>query len=386
MTNLLNIGIAGAGLAGRTLAWRLARAGCRVSLFDSLQRNDLATASQTAAAMLSPLAELAVSDDAVFELGQRSMLLWPKWIGELADAGDERSAGPPQASSAPGGGSALLEVKSVGAHNSPVYFRQQGTLVVAHAQDHTSLEHFSRLLNHKLPAACRAQVQTLDAAQLAQLEPTLAGRFAGGLYLEGEGQLANDQWLAALAQALDQLGVQWHEAQTVEKIDEHRIFCKDQTHTFDITVDARGVGSKAQLPQIRGVRGEVLRVECAGVTLQRPVRLMHPRYQLYVAPRPNNEFVVGATELESEDTGPVTVRSVLELASALHSLHPAFGEARVLRMSAALRPALDDHRPAISQRAGVWHINGLYRHGYLCAPALVDDLAHKLLDCTPRQP
>ena len=74
------------------------------------------------------------------------------------------------------------------------------------------------------------------------------------------------------------------------------------------------------------------------------------------------------------------MRSVLELASALHSLHPAFGEARVLRMSAALRPALDDHRPAISLRDGVWHINGLYRHGYLCAPALVDDLAHKLLE------
>ena len=60
-------------------------------------------------------------------------------------------------------------------------------------------------------------------------------------------------------------------------------------------------------------------------------------------------------------------------------LHPAFGEARVLRVSAALRPALDDHRPAVVQREGVWHINGLYRHGYLCAPAVVDELAQKLL-------
>ena len=79
----LHIGIAGAGLAGRTLAWRLLRAGCRVSLFDARRRDDLATASMTAAAMLSPLAELAVSDEAVFALGQRSMKLWPKWIAEL---------------------------------------------------------------------------------------------------------------------------------------------------------------------------------------------------------------------------------------------------------------------------------------------------------------
>ena len=347
-----HVGIAGAGLAGRTLAWRLARAGCRVSLFDAKRRDDLTSAAQTAAAMLSPLAELAVADDAVFALGQRSMQLWPKWVAELAEHSDK-----------------------------PVYFRQDGTLVVAHAQDQSSLEHFTRLLNHKLPAVSKDQVQTLDAAAVGKLEPALAGRFAGGLYLQGEGQVANDQWIAALALELDRLGVHWHEGHAVERIKAHGLVCAGQTHTVDVAVDARGVGSKAAWPQLRGVRGEVLRVECTGVTLQRPVRLMHPRYQLYVAPRPGHQFVVGATELESEDAGPVTVRSVLELASALHSLHPAFGEARVLRMSAALRPALDDHRPAICLRDGVWHINGLYRHGYLCAPALVDDLTHKLVNC-----
>ncbi|MBG6077583.1 glycine oxidase ThiO [Polaromonas sp. CG_9.11] len=346
----LHIGIAGAGLAGRTLAWRLLRAGCRVSLFDSRQRDALDTASMTAAAMLSPLAELAVSDDAVFALGQRSMVLWPRWIAELAEGGSE-----------------------------PVYFRQKGTLVVAHAPDQSSLEHFTRLLQHKLPESCRTQVHTLDAAALAAQEPALAGRFGGGLFLDGEGQLANDQWMAALALEIDRLGGQWHESQAVERLEEGRIVCADATHAVDVAVDARGVGSKAQWSAVRGVRGEVLRVECPGVTLQRPVRLMHPRYALYVAPRPDHQFVVGATELESEDNGPVTLRSTLELGSALYSLHPAFGEARVLRLSAALRPALDDHRPAVVLRGGVWHINGLYRHGYLCAPAVVDELAHKLL-------
>ena len=340
-----HIGIAGAGLAGRLLAWRLALAGCRVSLFDAKRRDDLTSASQTAAAMLSPLAELAVSDDAVFELGRRSLNLWPQWLAQLA---------------------------------TPVYFRADGTLVVAHPQDGASLEQFSRLLHHKLPDACKAQVQSLDAAALAQIEPLLAGRFNGGLYLAGEGQLANDQLMAALAIELDRLKVMWHEGQTVESLEAQAIVCATQKHAVDIAVDTRGVGSKSRIPHLRGVRGEVLRVQCAGITLMRPVRLMHPRYQLYVAPRPNDEFVVGATELESEDTGPVTVRSVLELASALHSLHPAFGEARILRMSAALRPAFDDHLPKVEQQGGVWHINGLYRHGYLCAPALVEDLVQKL--------
>ena len=346
----LHVGIAGAGLAGRSLAWRLLRAGCRVSLFDARQRGDVATASHTAAAMLSPLAELAVSDDVVFELGQRSMALWPQWVAELAENGD-----------------------------APVYFKQEGTLVVAHTQDGASLEHFNRLLHHKLPAASQACVHTLDARGVAELEPLLAGRFAKGLYLEGEGQLANDQWMAALAMEIDRLGGQWSAGVSVEQIDAHCITAAGKPHPVDATVDTRGVGSKVDLTTLRGVRGEVLRVSCPGVQLRRPVRLMHPRYQLYVAPRPNHEFVVGATELESEDTGPVTVRSVLELASALHSLHPAFGEAKVLRMNAALRPATDDHRPVLIQRAGVWRLNGLFRHGYLCIPALVTDLANLLL-------
>ncbi|MBC7707377.1 MAG: FAD-dependent oxidoreductase, partial [Rhodoferax sp.] len=314
----LHVGIAGAGLAGRTLAWRLLRAGCRVSLFDARQRDDLNTASQTAAAMLSPLAELAVSDEAVFALGQRSMQLWPKWIAELAE-GAERSDGAAQASSPAPGSSALGVVKSAEAKNSLVYFRQEGTLVVAHAQDQTSLEHFSRLLHHKLPESSRAQVQTLDAAALAVVEPTLGGRFNGGLFLQGEGQLANDQWMAAVGDEIVRLGVEWHEGQSVHRLDANAVVCAEQRHQVDVAVDARGTGSKQQWPQVRGVRGEVLRVECAGVTLQRPVRLMHPRYQLYVAPRPGHQFVVGATELESEDSGPVTVRTVLELASALYS-------------------------------------------------------------------
>ena len=344
-TNQPHIGIAGAGLAGRLLAWRLALSGCQVSLFDAKRRDDLTSASQTAAAMLSPLAELAASDEAVFELGQRSLALWPQYLAQLS---------------------------------TPVYFRTDGTLVVAHPQDGASLEHFSRLLHHKLPAACKAQVQQLNTTELAQLEPVLAGRFSGGLYLAGEGQLANDQLMDALAVELDRLGVQWFEAVAVDLCAQHAIVSGANEYVFDAVVDARGVGSQS-LPTLRGVRGEVLRVQCQGVTLQRPVRLMHPRYQLYVAPRPNGEFVVGATELESEDAGPVTVRSLLELGSSLYSLHPAFGEARVLSMRAALRPALDDHRPTVEQRDGVWHINGLYRHGYLCAPALVKDLQGQLL-------
>jgi glycine oxidase len=94
-------------------------------------------------------------------------------------------------------------------------------------------------------------------------------------------------------------------------------------------------------------------------------------YMLYVVPRANHRFIIGATELESEDKSPVTVRSALELLSALYSLHSGFAEANIVKWSVNLRPALHDNLPFVGWKEGVLTINGLYRHGYLLAPACV---------------
>lgn len=342
--------IAGAGLAGRLVAWRLARAGWRVSLFDRAARDDRRAASHVAAAMLSPLAERVGSDGTVFDLAQRSMALWPAWLTELQhDSGQ------------------------------PVYHRREGTLVVAHPVDRANLTHFEQVLRQKLPPTHQGLVRPLDGSSLDTLEPALARRFAHGLHLVGEGQLANDELLAALTVALDRFRIEWFDGCEVGTLAAGELQTADGPCRADVVIDTRGLGARGRWPGLRGVRGEVLTVECDGVVLQRPVRLMHPRYQLYVAPRPGARFVVGATELESEDPGAATVRSVLELGSALYSLHPAFGEARVVQVASSLRPAFDDHRPALRREAGVWELNGLYRHGYLCSPALVDELEQALL-------
>lgn len=342
--------IAGAGLAGRLVAWQLARRGWRVSLFDARLRGDAGAASGVAAAMLSPLAELVGADDEVFALGEQSMGLWPAWLDHLRhDSGHA------------------------------VYFRREGTLVVAHDADAGELAQFERVLRHRLPASHAQRVQVLEGAPLAALEPCLAGRFSRGLLLEGDGQLANDELLAALDQALSQLHVEWHEGVQVTLLDASQVYSTVGAHAADVVVDTRGIGAQADWTGLRGVRGEVITVACDAVRLRRPVRLMHPRHPLYVAPRPKGRFVIGATELESQDEGPMALRSMLELGSALYSLTPAFAEARVLRLAAALRPAFDDHRPVLRQHDGVWQLNGLYRHGYLCAPALVDRLVNTLI-------
>lgn len=337
----LRVGIAGAGLVGRLLAWRLARAGHAVTLFDADDRQGQASAGMTAAAMISPFAELAVSEPQVFALGMQSLVLYPRWLDELAaDSG------------------------------MAVMYRQQGSLALAHAQDVGSLRHFQSLLMHRLPVEHAGAVQPLSATEIDQKEPALAGRFRHGVFLAEEAQLDNGELFAALERALTVLGVVWHACTTVLALAEGQLQTPAGWQTFDRVVDARGVGAKDMLA-VRGVRGEVLTVEALEVNLQRPVRLMHPRYMLYVVPRARHRFIIGATELESEDRGEVTVRSALELLSALYSLHSGFAEARIVHWSVNLRPALADNLPQVGWQSGVLSINGLYRHGYLLAPACV---------------
>ncbi len=111
------------------------------------------------------------------------------------------------------------------------------------------------------------------------------------------------------------------------------------------------------------------------VALARPVRLLHPRFPLYVVPWGNSRYMIGATLIESEEVGPISVRSTLELLNAAYALDPAFAEAEILSIGAAARPAFPDNRPRIIAGPRYIYVNGLYRHGFLLAPVMAELVA-----------
>jgi glycine oxidase len=136
-------------------------------------------------------------------------------------------------------------------------------------------------------------------------------------------------------------------------------------------IDCRGLAARDTEPELRGVKGELILIETGEVELARPVRLIHPRWPLYVIPREDNLFMLGATSIEAEDTG-VSVRSALELLGAAYAVHPAFAEARIVEFGSGLRPAYPDNLPRIAVDDNRIAVNGLYRHGFLIAPALAE--------------
>jgi len=316
------ITVVGAGITGLWQALTLARRGHRVRLVEASATPFAAAASSYAGAMLGPFCETEVYAPVVTALGVESIGLW-------------RAAFP---------GTVL-----------------NGTLVVAAGRDVRELEHFARLTEGH---------ERIGAETIAVLEPDLAGRFAAGLVYAQEGHLEPLPAMQFLLQAIQEAGVEiafaapWP-AQAVET-------------DGGIVVDCRGLAARQQLPTLRGVRGERLIVRTREISLQRPVRLLHPRYPVYVVPWTEGRYMIGATLIESESPGPIAVRSALELLGAAYALHPAFAEAEILETGAGVRPAFPDNVPRIVGRGRTLHVNGLYRHGFLMAPALAARVADYL--------
>jgi glycine oxidase len=335
--------IVGAGLMGRLLALALAKRGARVDLFDRGNASANESAARVAAAMLAPLAESAITEDSVVRMGIYSLPRWKTFIEELS---------------------------------SPVFFQQDGTLILWHRQDAAEAERFTNHLDKNcLHNSQLNPPERLNEQQLRDLEPGVTDRFTQGLYLPNEGQLDNRQLLDALLVELNAFGVQCHWDTEVNP-DAIR-----NNSAYQCVIDCRGNGAKvawsSNANTLRGVRGEVIRLHAPEVKLRRPTRLIHPRYPIYIAPKENDVYVVGATEIESEDLSQMSVRSAMELLSAVYTVHSGFAEARILEMATQCRPTLKNNLPEImiNKEKGLSDlvlINGLYRHGFMISPAVLD--------------
>ena len=309
--------IRGAGVAGLTVAHELAVKGIEVEVTETSSRPG-GGASWFAGGMLAPWCERESAPETVVTLGCLAADWWDTAL--------------------------------------PGHVTRKGTLVVAPPRDTAELTRF---------AARTSNFDWLDGEEIGALEPDLAGRFRKALFFRTEAHLDPRRAITCLSGRLAAMGVTFHFGAAPDF----------PGAGFDHIIDCTGASAIGQMAHLRGVRGEMLVLETPDVTLSRPVRLLHPRIPLYIVPRGNGLFMVGATMIESDDRGPICARSLMELLNAAYALHPAFGEARVVETGAGVRPAYPDNLPRSSADGGIIRVNGLYRHGFLLAPAVAQDVA-----------
>jgi glycine oxidase len=324
---MADIAVIGAGITGLWQALRLAEEGHRVRVIERSATAFETAASRLAGAMIAPFCEGEGAEPWIVELGQRSLPLWRDVFPETT---------------------------------------VNGSLVVALPRDQGELGRFARMTSGHRRVATE---------EIAALEPALAGRYSQALFYPEEGHLEPARAVKALLHRLAGQGV----------ILDFGIAADPITIKADWTIDCRGLAARSDLPSLRPVRGEMLVIETREVTLSRPVRLLHPRFPLYIVPWSDGRFMVGATLIESSDPGPVTLRSALDLLGAAYALNPAFGEAAIVRFAADLRPSFPDNAPRIILDGRHIYVNGLYRHGFLLAPVLAELVARYIRDGTVRQ-
>ncbi|MHB1947260.1 MAG: FAD-dependent oxidoreductase [Gammaproteobacteria bacterium] len=342
----MKIGIAGAGLAGRLLALASLQRGWNVTLFDSDDSSGQHSCGFVAAGMLAPYTESESCEPLLCTLGLQALDIWPDVLKHLS---------------------------------LPVTFHRQGTLVVSHPQDATELLRFKNILDRKLTFSNpdTTIIQQIKRDKLEEMAPDLAPIFQNGFWLPTEGHINTQEFYLATTAFLRQQNVAWHEHVRVKNLNPFQIELADTIHEFDLVCDCRGLGAKNAWPKLlRGIRGELIWLQTSSVTLKCPIRLLHPRHSIYISPRTNHTFVVGATSIESEDTSDICVESMMELLSTAYTLHPGFGQARVIKTLTQCRPAFADQQPKIMYQKGLLKINGLHRHGYMVGPTVIQEALH----------
>ncbi len=305
------ITVLGGGIVGLSVASELTARGVPVRLCEQADAPGPQACSWWAGGMLAPFCEGETAEEPVVRLGQLAADWWEK---------------------------------------SGVEVIRNGSLVVTLGRDRRELARFARRTDgHK----------TLNSADIAAIEPDLGGRFSEALMFADEAHITPRQALATLWDGLT--------AKDIEIVSD--------APDAGRVIDCRGLAAQDRLPDLRGVKGEMVILRSRDVKLHRPIRLLHPRFPLYVVPRGDGVFMLGATQIESGERNRATVRSVLELLSAAFALHPAFGEAELLEIGVDARPAFADNLPRIRRHGQTIFVNGLFRHGFLLAPALAMQVA-----------
>ncbi|MDE0590591.1 FAD-dependent oxidoreductase [Halocynthiibacter sp. C4] len=309
---MTEVTVIGAGVVGLCVARQLVDRGATVRVIDSGGEAGEQSCSWWAGGMLAPFCEGESAEEPVVRHGEEALGWWQEKTNAVETG---------------------------------------GSLVVSAQRDRADMKQFARRTkNHR----------TLNRAEIEAMEPELPDGIQQALYFETEANLAPREALSALKTGLERDGVSFETGWA-----DPEALARD-----GMTIDCRGLAAANAFPDLRGVKGEMLIVHAPDVTLKRTIRLLHPRIPIYVVPREGSEYMIGATMIESKDSNRASVRSVLELLSAAYALNPAFGEAEIVEIGVASRPAFPNNLPRITRNGNLIRVNGLYRHGFLLSPAL----------------
>ncbi|HZY76176.1 MAG TPA: glycine oxidase ThiO [Jatrophihabitantaceae bacterium] len=345
--------VVGTGAIGAAVAWRCAQRGLSVTTVDP---DPARGAWHTAAGMLAPITELHYAEMPLLRLNLDSLARYPSFTAELSDA-----------------------------TGLPTGYAECGTVEVA--WDGADLATLRDL--HAFGTGLGLKSSLLTGRELRSLEPALAAGLPGGLLAESDHQVDPRLLHTALRVAAGALGVRTMVGSASVDVQGDRavgVVLADGTRLgADTVVLAAGAWSQqvaglpAELaPPVRPVKGQTLRLRLPG-----PPRMAHvvrgsvKGVPVYVLPRSNGEYVVGASSEEAGFDQAPRAGAVYELLRDAQSLLPELGEAVLAEVCTGLRPGSPDNAPLLGPSGldGLVYATGHFRNGILLSPVTADGVA-----------
>lgn len=349
--------VVGGGVVGCAVAWFLAREGLDVTL---VERQDVASeASGAAAGMLAPIVE-AHEEGPFLEFGLRSLATFPALVDELR------------------------ERTGIDAEYEP-----SGLLRIA--CDDTD----AARLRVRAARGAALGLAWLEADELRDLEPGLAGTPPGAVWSPREGHLRSAPLTRAFARAAALCGTSVRTRRAVVKLERtgSRV---TGVRTADERIPAAvvvvcagastpeclaGVGAAALAP-VEPVRGQLLTL----VSPRPGPRSIVWRGSIYLVPKRDGSVVVGATEERVGFERRVTAGGVRQLLDGALALWPALADFELAGSFAGLRPGTPDRLPLIGPVPGIDGLllaTGHFRNGVLLAPATAALVTDRVLGKEP---
>lgn len=349
-----DVAVIGAGVIGLSIAWRLARRGLDVAVFERAAAG--AGASLAATGMLAAAAEHEPGGQEFLALALESQRQWPQFRLAL-----EAQAG------------------------LAIDYRDCGTLVVALARDEVERLRF----RYELHRRCGLATRWLNGGEVRALEPQLRPSVAAGLLCPDDHQVDPRRVMAALRAALLAAGGRLVEQCAVAALDiaggrARGVVTAAGTCRAPRIVVAAGAWSGAVAPAgvvipVHPLRGQALAVTTApGTALARMIWTE----QIHLAPKGDGRLIVGATVEECGFDDAVTAGGLYALLEGARRAFPAIEDMPIEAVWTGFRPSSIDDAPILGETpiAGLVIATGHHRNGYLLAPATAHAIEALMLD------
>lgn len=330
---------------GLGIAWRLAQAGCAVTVYDRGEAGH--GASWAAAGMLAAAVETEPGEEKLLALTLESQWMWPPFAREL-----EAAAG-----------------ISLG-------YRDEGTIVVALTRDDAEQLRFT----YEFQKSLGLELEWLSGTEAREREPHLQPGVPGAVFSPRDHQVENRRLARALAKAARRAGAALYEHRPVREVEitggRARAAVTDcGRDPADVVVMAAGAWSReiagippAHLPPVRPIKGQMLalRMDPAAPLLRHVVWLPNG----YLVPRNDGRLIIGGTVEERGFDPSLTAGGLLALIEGAWRAVPAIEELPVAETWVGFRPGSRDDAPMLGPSGieGLVIATGHHRNGILLTP------------------